>query len=83
MDDQEIEDQQKIHEAIEEFLREKGDLKEDQLLSGWVVCFETTSLGSSSAFSGHFYGPQEMTTWRALGLLEWSRRFSLHPDDGE
>lgn len=75
--------QQKLHTAIEETLRANDDLEEDQVLTGWIVVFEATSLGNSSSSAGHFYGPREMTTWKALGLVEWARRFNLGPDDDD
>ena len=80
MDEKEMKQQQKLHEAIEETLREDGDLKEGHVLSGWVICYESISLDPEEpGFAGSFYGPREMTTWRALGLVEWVRRFSLRP----
>lgn len=77
MDNFEREYQGRIHEALAREL----DLEDGQLLTGWVVVFETTSVSSSAATAGHFYGPEGMTTWRSLGLLEWSRRFCLIPDE--
>ena len=83
MEEEEIETQRRLHDAIEDAMREAGSLKEGHILSGWVVCFETASMQDESALSGHLYGPNEMTTWRALGLVEWIRRFSLQPGTGE
>jgi hypothetical protein len=81
MDEQESQQQQQLHEAIEQVLVEHGDL-DGLLLTGWVVVFETAALNDEHrAHCGHFYGPRELTTWRALGLLEWARRFSIGPGD--
>lgn len=82
--EEELEQQQKLHSVIEETLQELGDLKEGQLLTGWVICFEAIDMSDETEnFAGSFYGPREMSTWRALGLLEWVRRFSLRPGDDE
>jgi len=81
MDEKEAYLQQQLHEAIETAL---SDDLENLVLTGWVVCFETTSLTDEArAHAGTFYGPREMTTWRALGLVEWARRFSLEPGTDE
>lgn len=77
-----LERQQRLHEAIEACLADGDDLDDGELLVGWVLIYETTVLGDDERGScGHFYGPREMTTWRALGLVEWARRFSLVPHD--
>lgn len=86
MDNEEAIQQKKLHDAIEEVLIEDGELKDGHVLTGWVVCFETMSMSEADdSFAGSFYGPREMSTWRALGLVEWVRRFSLRPgdDDGD
>jgi hypothetical protein len=67
--------QQELHEAIERTLE-----NDDGILVGWIVVFETAAPNSAKTTAGHFYGPREMTTWRALGLIEWVRRFGLVPD---
>ena len=73
--------QQRIHETLETVLYEMGDLPEGHILAGWVVCFETAAMASETkGCAGSFYGPREMTTWRALGLTEWVSRFTLNPD---
>jgi hypothetical protein len=74
--------QQALHEAVEVAVAD--ELEEGRVLTGWVIVWETVGLGEGVASSaGHLYGPHEMTTWRALGLLEWARRFNLIPDDDE
>jgi hypothetical protein len=83
MDEDEIQVQRELHDAIEEHMRAQGSVPEGHILSGWVICFETASMDGDNAVSGHLYGPHEMTTWRALGLVEWIRRFSLQPGTGE
>jgi hypothetical protein len=84
MDDAERAVQQRLHEAIEQTLRDSDELDDGEVLTGWIVIHETAALTSdATAGAGHFYGPAEMTTWRALGLVEWARRFGLKPDDDE
>ncbi|HEY7621711.1 MAG TPA: hypothetical protein VH834_18165 [Solirubrobacteraceae bacterium] len=81
MNEAEAERQQRLHEAIEEALHGEGVL-DGLVLTGWVVCYETAALGEeATAHAGTFYGPREMTTWRALGLVEWARRWSLEPGE--
>lgn len=82
MEDTERESQKKIHAAIEDALRENGDLPEGHVLAGWLVSFETASFSESRPCAGHFYGPREMTSWRALGLNEWTRE-TLIPDEDD
>lgn len=82
MDQHDVAVQQRLHEAIEQAVFEREDLA-GHILSGWIVVFETAALDDDRCTSGHLYGPREMTTWRALGLLEWARRFSLRPDEGD
>ena len=84
MDSEELEQQQKLHDVIEETLREDGVMDSGRILSGWVICYETISLNPEDGSSaGHFYGPREMTSWKALGLVEWVRRFSIGPGFGD
>ena len=81
MSDAETVNQQRVHEVLEDVLRDNGDLPEGQVLVGWLVSFETASYVSGSRpCAGHFYGPREMTSWRAMGLNEWTRG-TLGPDD--
>lgn len=77
MNDDERDAQQSLHEAIAQAVA--GHHDDDDLLVGWIVVYETTALSGGAASAGHFYGPHEMTTWRALGLIEWARRWSLEP----
>ena len=79
MNDDKRKQQEALHLAIEECL---GDDIEGRLLTGWIVIFETTSMSDQDDNTcGHLYGPTGMRTWRALGLVEWVRRFCLRPDD--
>ena len=73
-------EQETLHQAISNAL----PLKEDEVLTGWILVWETVRADEQEQ-CGHYYGPATMTTWRALGLLEWARRFTLHPDatDGD
>jgi hypothetical protein len=73
MDEQDVEWQQRLHDVIEDVMHEQGDLPEGRVLTGWTISYETASLSGENATAGHFYGPREMTSWRALGLLEWSK----------
>lgn len=77
--DRERRAQAELHAAIErKLLDDDGDAR---VLTGWVIIYETDTLTRDGrAHAGHLYGPNEMTTWRALGLVEWARRFSLVPD---
>lgn len=68
-------DQEHIHEALTEAL----PLEDGQLLTGWVVIWEATTGDDREA--GHFYGPEGMTSWRALGLTEWAGRHTLVPGE--
>jgi hypothetical protein len=72
--------QQRLHEAIEAALAATGDLEDGSVLASWIVVWESATLGERQAVAGHLYGPSGMTTWRALGLVEWARRFGLMPD---
>ena len=74
--------QQRIHEVLEDALRDNGDLPDGHVLVGWLVSFETASYGGAKPCAGHFYGPREMTSWRAMGLNEWTRG-TLGPDEDD
>ena len=69
--------QEVIHEALAELELEPGEL-----LTGWVVLYETRDT-DGGASAGHFYGPEGMTPWRALGLVEWAARHTIRPDPEE
>lgn len=71
--------QQELHEAIEKTIA--SHMREGQILGGWVVMYELIDLSGAPGSCGQMYGPREMTTWRALGLIEWVRRFCLYPDE--
>ncbi len=71
-----------IHDAITEAMRATDLLDEDQVLTGWCLCFETQSIDSPAA-AGHLYGPDALTTWRAIGLIEWAKRYLVSSDDDE
>jgi hypothetical protein len=72
------EEQERVHRAIEDAL----ELDDGHVLTGWVLIYETAS-SDGNALAGHLYGPEGMSTWRALGLTEWVSRYTLHPDDDE
>lgn len=71
--------QDRFHQALTQVMNEEDMVDDGELLTGWVIVYETTDLGDN-AHCGHFYGPAGMTTWKAMGLLEWSRRYTLVPD---
>lgn len=66
-------EQEAIHEALSELIPDEGEI-----LTGWIVIYETAD-ADGEAHAGHAYGPPGMTTWRALGLVEWARTQTL-PD---
>lgn len=70
-----VDRQQALHEAVET----AAALDDGAVLVGWIVLWETATVDGRGE-CGHMYGPREMSTWRALGLVEWARRFTLHPD---
>lgn len=74
--------QASLHDAIERAVYDPdaGDVPANSVLTGWIVIYETLTLDDEASAAGHLYGPREMTTWRALGLVEWARRFGLVPD---
>lgn len=65
-------EQEALHQALIEAL----DLLEGEVLTGWIVVYETLT-NEGGANCGHFYGPETMTTWRAMGLVEWARMRTL------
>lgn len=71
--------QEQFHQALTRVMNEEGMIDEGELLTGWVIVYETNDLGDN-AHCGHFYGPVGTTTWKAMGLLEWARRYTLIPD---
>ena len=75
-------EEQAEQEAIHQALVGSLPLEEGEVLSGWIVVYETVGL-TERGNSGHVYGPLSMTTWRALGLIEWARRFCLYPDNDD
>lgn len=72
MSESEARDQEKIHGALQELL----ELEDGEMLAGWIVVYETVSADDEPK-AGHVYGPAGMTTWRAMGLVEWARRRTL------
>lgn len=83
MDEHEERAQQELHGAIADALTFDGTLEAGAILTRWVVLYELTRLDDAQSSAGHLYGPREMTTWQALGLIEWARRFGLTPDDDD
>jgi hypothetical protein len=65
-------------------LRENHDLEDGMILTSWIVVYEVDSMSvDHDPIVGHFYGPEGMKTWRALGLIEWVRRFCLRPHEDD
>lgn len=77
MDESEKREQEEIHTALQEILK----LEEDQLLTGWIVIYEAMGMDNERV-AGHVYGPSGMTTWGALGLVEWAKTRTL-PESSE
>jgi hypothetical protein len=73
--------QEAIHAELAALLREDA-LAEGEVLTGWVVAYEAQT-AKGEAHAGHLYGPATMTTWRALGLIEWARLHTLKPNDDD
>lgn len=69
---EEARDQEKIHTALQELL----PLDDGEMLAGWIVIYETAN-AEDEPNAGHVYGPAAMTTWRAMGLVEWARSRTL------
>lgn len=63
-------------EAIHAALAETIPLDDGEILTGWIVVYETAS-SEDVPNAGHLYGPPGMTTWRAMGLIEWARSRTL------
>ena len=75
--------QESLHGELAALLRDElGEEGEGGLLVGWVLAYEAQA-PSGRAFAGHLYGPAGMTTWRALGLIEWTRLHTLGPDSDD
>jgi hypothetical protein len=70
-DDERTPGQESLHDKLVEAL----ELDEGEVLTGWIVAYETRT--GDEEFAGHFYGPDSMTSWHALGLLEWARTVSV------
>lgn len=69
--------QEQVHEALAGLIPDDGEL-----LTGWLVAYECQAV-DGSATAGHFYGPDGMTAWRALGLAEWAARHTIGPEDDD
>lgn len=65
-------DQEEIHTALGQLL----PLEDGEVLAGWIVIYETAT-ADDRPNAGHVYGPAAMTTWRAMGLVEWARARTL------
>ena len=72
MDESEKREQEEIHAVLQEALK----LPEGEILTGWIISYETIKTGDVRA-AGHVYGPSGMTAWTALGLIEWTRQVTL------
>lgn len=66
-----------IHEALDRTI----DVREGEVLAGWVVVYETaTGSEDDEPVVGWHIGPAGMTPWRALGLLAWVDQL-IGPDE--
>lgn len=74
--------QRHLHDVLVAAMREIGYLDDGEILSGWHLAFEKVHAGERPS-AGSFYGPESMTTWRAIGLVEWANRFCLSCGDDE
>lgn len=72
MDEREPARQELVHGALADLL----GLDDGEVLTGWIVVYETVS-AENVPVAGHMYGPDGMTTWRAMGLVEWARSRTL------
>ena len=68
-----------VQERLQAALQAELDLEEGAVV-GWVIAYETLAEGGD-AFCGHLYGPPGMTSWRALGLLDWAAQHTIKPGD--
>ena len=62
--------QKRAHDVITDLLRDIELLDEGNVLSGFVICFETVNVGGGSSV-GWVRAPDDMSSWRAAGLLGW------------
>lgn len=69
----------RLHVTLEQHL----DLRDGEVLAGWIVIYETTTFDERDPVVGHHYGPDGMTAWRALGLLDWTTQMLGPDDDGD
>lgn len=56
---------------IDEFLSNKIPKQDDDILVGWVISYEVMKEDGRHA-AGFVYEFNDMTPWRAVGLLKWS-----------
>lgn len=70
----------KFTKIVEEAMRDLDLIGDDEIITGWVLNFETIRAGGEPC-AGHVYGPPNMTAWRAIGLLEWGRATIINPTD--
>lgn len=76
MDESEKKEQEKIHTVLQEIVQESEDFEEGQILTGWIIVYEVMGM-DNERFAGHIFGPSSMTTWSAMGLIEWAKTVSL------
>lgn len=63
---------EEVHAALAEVI----PLDDGEILTGWIIVYETVS-SQEVPNAGHLYGPATMTTWGAMGLIEWARSRTL------
>jgi hypothetical protein len=73
-------DVRRFHDGLERLLAAEDKL-DNELLTGWIVVYETAA-SDDNAGVGYVFGPDEMTDWRALGLVDWARVGLLPEPEG-
>lgn len=77
-DSQDDSDQKFISQQIEDSLRAINELDDGSVLTGFVLIYEMATAAEKPS-CGYILGPPGMTSWRALGLIEWIRRWTITP----
>jgi 3-hydroxyacyl-CoA dehydrogenase len=77
-------EEQKLHNetssVVTERLRAYGVVEDSAIITGWVISYETVdAVGDKTA--GYIYGPQDMSSWRVIGLIEWIKSHLLAIDN--
>lgn len=57
------------------------DLNDDEILTGWVICYETAQVDDRRNV-GYLIAPGD-TEWKAMGLLEWVKKMLTDVESDE